>query len=370
MIKVLNIISDRNIGGAGRCVLNFLKHYDREKFDVSVALPRGSLLVPEINKLNTRTIEIDGIADKSLDFKAIGTLLDTVRTENPQIVHTHGTMSGRIAGRLAGKKVIYTRHSVFPVNPRIKKGLGRFLNKTVNELFADDIIAVADAAKENLTDGGISPDKIKVILNGVEGVKRLSAPEADEIRSRYDISSEDFVVGIMARLEAVKGHKYLIDAVGALKEKYGKSIKALIIGAGGIEDELKKYVNDKDMQDSVLFTGFIKNVGEILSVLDVQINASYGTEATSLALLEGMSMGIPAVVSDYGGNPGVIKDGENGLIFETKNSDALAEAILKLINDKTKYKYMQKRSVEIFKRKFTAEIYAANIQSVYEGVLK
>ena len=50
MIKVLNIISDSNIGGAGKCVLNFLKYYDRKKFAVKVVVPRGSLLKPEIER--------------------------------------------------------------------------------------------------------------------------------------------------------------------------------------------------------------------------------------------------------------------------------------------------------------------------------
>ena len=57
MIKVLNIISDSNIGGAGKCVLNFLKYYDRKKFAVKVVVPRGSLLKPEIEKLKTDVIE-------------------------------------------------------------------------------------------------------------------------------------------------------------------------------------------------------------------------------------------------------------------------------------------------------------------------
>jgi hypothetical protein len=48
VIRVLNIISDSNIGGAGRCVLNFLKYYNREKFQIKVVVPRGSLLIPEI----------------------------------------------------------------------------------------------------------------------------------------------------------------------------------------------------------------------------------------------------------------------------------------------------------------------------------
>ena len=54
MIKILNIISDSNIGGAGRCLLNFLKYYDRKKFAVKVVVPKGSLLKAEIEKLKTK----------------------------------------------------------------------------------------------------------------------------------------------------------------------------------------------------------------------------------------------------------------------------------------------------------------------------
>ena len=71
MIKVLNIISDSNIGGAGRCVLTFLKYFDRTKFDVEVVVPRNSLLIPEINKLGIKTIEADTIAEKSLSGESI-----------------------------------------------------------------------------------------------------------------------------------------------------------------------------------------------------------------------------------------------------------------------------------------------------------
>ena len=369
MIKVLNIISDKNIGGAGRCVLNFLKHYDRKNFDISVVVPEGSLLIPEIEKLNAKVIEVSGIADKSLDLKCIGSLKKIIKSENPDVVHTHGTFSGRIAAKLCHKKIIYTRHSVFPVSKKISRQPGKTVNKIVNEFFSDDIIAVAEAAKDNLTEGGISDKKIKVILNGVETVEKCTPSEIAETKKKYGINDDDFVIGIMARLEAVKGHKYLIDAGRILKKK-GKKIKILIIGTGGIEDKIRDYVNKTDMNDTVVFTGFIKNVREILSIMDIQANASYGTEATSLALLEGMSMGIPAVVSDYGGNPGVISHGENGYIFKLKDSKDMALYIEKIMNEPETFEYMKNKSKEIFNKKFTADIYARNIENVYRDVLK
>ena len=105
-----------------------------------------------------------------------------------------------------------------------------------------------------------------------------------------------------------------------------------------------------------------------MSILDIQANASYGTEATSLALLEGMSIGLPAVVSNYGGNPGVIIHGENGYLFESQNSQDLLNYLKKIMDDTKTYQYMQKRAKEIFQQKFTAKMYARNIEKVYEGL--
>lgn len=364
MIKILNIISDSNIGGAGRCVLTFLKYFDRTQFASEVVVPRGSLLIPEINKLGIKTIEADSIAEKSLSREGIRELKKIIRTSGCDIVHTHGNMSGRIAGRQCGKKVVYTRHSVFPVSPRISKGIGKKINGMVNMHYADDIIAVAEAAKQNLTDSGIDPKRVRVILNGVEPQKRASAETVAGLKSQYGIQDGDFTVGIMARIEEVKGHIYLIEAAEKIVS-LGRKIKVLIIGTGALEQSLRKTVAEKGLEDTVLFTGFIKNVNEVLSILDVQANASFGTEATSLSLLEGMSLGIPAVVSNYGGNPGVITHGENGYIFKLKDSGNMAEYIIKLMNEPETYQYMQKKSVEIFNSKFTARIYAKNIENVY-----
>lgn len=367
VIKILNIISDSNIGGAGRCLLNFLKYYDRKNFAVKVVVPKGSLLKPEIEKLKTRVIEVDGIADKSFDWKAIQKLNKIIKKENPDVVHTHGTITGRICGRMCGKKVVYTRHSVFPVSPRIQKGLGRMVNKYANEFLADDIIAVAEAAKQNLTDGGIAPKKIKVILNGVEQVERATPEQIAQTKQKYGITEKDFVIGILARLNVVKGHKYLIEAAEMLKKEQ-RAVKILIAGTGEMEQELKELVKQKNLEDTVVFVGFISDVKPFLSVLDLQVNVSYGTEATSLALLEGMSLGIPAVVSNYGGNPGVITHGENGYLFESQNSADFVKYLKKIMDEKEVYQYMQNKSKEIFLKKFTAKTYARNIEKVYQNL--
>lgn len=367
MIKVLNIISDSNIGGAGRCLLNFLKYFDRKKFAVMVVMPKNSLLKPEVEKLRIRVIEVDGIADKSFDIKAINKINHIIESTNPDIIHTHGTVTGRICAKMCGKKIIYTRHSVFPVSERVKKGIGRYANKFLNEMLADEIIAVAEAAKENLTDGGISPKKIRVILNGVEPVEEKDEAVKAEVRAEFGIEPDDFVMGIMARLNKVKGHEYILKMAKRLKDE-GRKIKVIIAGVGDEEERLKALAKELDIEDTVKFAGFVKDVSRILSVMDLQLNASYGTEATSLALLEGMSLGIPAVVSDYGGNPGVIFPGENGFLFKTGDVDDMVDKIKMIMDNKELYAAMKEKAKEIFNEKFTARIYARNIEEVYEDV--
>lgn len=70
-IKVIEVSSDTNIGGAGKCLLTLLENFDYNTFDVKVVLPKNSLLKPHIDKMNIPVIEVDGIADKSLDFAAV-----------------------------------------------------------------------------------------------------------------------------------------------------------------------------------------------------------------------------------------------------------------------------------------------------------
>lgn len=365
MIKVVNICSDTNIGGAGRCILTFLKHYDRSKFDVSVILPPESKLSDAVRALDTQVIEGHGLQDKSMSLPAVRSLRGILKEIKPDIVHTHGAMSGRIAAKICRCGIVYTRHSVFPVSGRLSKNPGKWINGHVNEFFADAIIAVAEAAKENLVDSGVSPEKIAVILNGVEQQPRITQARYNELRGSYGIDDGCFTAGIIARLEDIKGHRFLIEAVQELRSE-GRNIKVLIAGVGGNAEALKHLTVDMGLGDSVVFTGFLDKVYEVLGILDVQINASYGTEATSLALLEGMSMGLPAIVSDYGGNPGVITHGKNGLIFPSEDSGALADCMREVMDDNALLKRLSGGAKEVYEKKFTAVRYTRDIEDLYK----
>lgn len=369
MIRILNIISDTNIGGAGRAVLTYLKYMDRNQFEAAVALPRGSLLTERIRELDVQAIEVDAISDKSFDLPGIRALKQVIREWQPDIVHTHGSLSGRIAGRQCGSKVIYTRHSVFPVSPKISKGPGKLVNKIINEHYADRIIAVSPAAVGNLTDGGIRREIIDVVYNGVERLTPAPEERRQALHSEFGIEDNVFTAAIMARVIDYKGHMDILEAARLLKEE-GLDFAILICGTGdeGYVNEVKARILEYGLDGQVIMAGFRTDVQDILSILDVQLNASYGTEATSLSLLEGFSLGVPAIVSDYGGNPFVVRDGENGLIFPTQDTAALAEALGRMIRDRTLSARLGTGALHDFDSRFTAQIYASNVEKIYRSV--
>ncbi len=373
MIKVMHCISDTNFGGAGRVLLNYLNHFDADSFEVLVVVPKGSKLFTYFNADTYRVIEFDGLYDRSYDKNDVRKLAALIQKEQPDIVHSHGALSARIAAKKCHKKIVYTRHSVFDLPKWQTSWYGKFLLGTINGRYADRIIAVSPAAKDLLVDSGTDADMIDVVFNGVEKLERVEENVQNETKERFAIQSADFVCTIMARLEEVKGHKYIIDAAKILKEQGIDDIKILVAGAGGIEEQLKNSAKELGVDDIVRFIGFVKDIPALLSITDVQLNASYGTEATSMALLEGFSLGIPAVVSDFGGNPYVVSDGENGLIFPKKDAGALADAILKIRQDTELYKKMSAGAHRFFDEKFTAEKMTENMQQVYyqlQGVKK
>jgi len=369
VIRVLNVISDSNIGGAGRVLLNYLQYADRNQFETMIAVPRGSLLCEPLRELGGIVHEVDGLAERSYHKDDVRTLMELIRKVNPDIVHTHGALSGRIAGRRCGKAVIYTRHSAFPVPAKLKYPPGRWVNKLVNEHYADHIIAVSPAAAQNLTDAGISKKKITVMMNGVAPLTRASDEECAALRAELGLAPNVFTAGILARIEPYKGHLYILEAAEQLKRE-GRDFRILIAGTGSFENEVRKAIAEKNLENEVLFLGFRSDVAKLLSILDVQLNASYGTEASSIALCEGMSLGVPAIASDYGGNPWQIDDGEDGLIFPSRDSAALARALARLMDEPETLKNMQKRAVEIFHERFTGEIFARNVERVYLNTLE
>ncbi len=372
MIKVLNIMTDSNFGGAGRVLLQCLKNFDRTRFEVVVLVPKGGALVPLVKESGYRVIETEYGRDRSWDPKAVKEYCRIIKAEKPDIVHTHSAFSGKLAAWLCGvKNRIYTRHCVFEMPRKLTTFPGKQINGLINNILSTAIVAVAYAAADNLTETGINPKKIRIIINGVEPIEEMDEAEKAEFRRARGIGEDQFICLISGRLEYYKGHSYLLKTVKELQkqpELYQK-LQFIIMGDGSCRNQLEEEARNLGIADKVLFTGFSNDIVPYCNIMDLGLNCSYGTEASSMALAEGMSLGKPAVVTDFGGNPYMITSGLNGLVVPRMDAKAMADAIAQIASDPTLYQRLAEGARSEYHQKFTARVMTEQLQNLYETVI-
>ena len=267
-------------------------------------------------------------------------------------------------GELCGVPVrIHTRHCAYPPRAVMRKPPVRWLTGWLNNTLSSGIVAVADAAADDLTALGTRPDKIRVIINGAEPLKKLSDDERRATRMALGFSDDDFVVGMFARLEGCKGHKYLFEAVA----KMGKDsrIKILLCGRGSLAGELRRLAEMLDIADRAVFVGFCPDISPYMNAVDLNVNCSVGTETSSLALSEGMSVGRAAVVSDYGGNGAMVENGISGVVVPRADADALAEALRELENDRALLLRMGEAARQRYNERFTPQRMTRELEDFY-----
>lgn len=365
MIKILHFITDTNIGGAGRLLCTQIRNMGQSEFDISVALPRGSALINEMKSAPCHIVECDGGVDSSLSLHDVFECVGIIKTINPDIVHSHASLSSRIAAYICSvPSRIFTRHCVFPVPKIYENALVRGAFRVANNLLSTRIVAVAESAKQNLVDMGCDKSKIEVIINGVVPIKRMNEDEKSAARNELGIENDDFVISIFARLEEYKGHKILLLAAEKCIEKH-PNFKFLIVGDGSRKNELVSLANELKINKNVIFCGFCGDVNPLFNITDVNVNCSFGTETSSLSLSEGMSIGVPAVVSDYGGNTYMVRHGVNGLVFPQKDADSLAESLMRLYCDRELYERCSVGAKERYFEELNANFMCKKMAELY-----
>lgn len=365
MTRVLEIISDTNIGGAGSALLNYLLHRDRNNFDIAVAMPRGSALRTRPELHGVPVFELDNLRDKSLDLSAIRELRMLMKKYRPDIVHTHGAFSGRIAARREHIPAVFTKHSAFPPSSRLTKFPGKNLFRFITLRYSQRIIAVAPVCADGLIACGVPPGHIEVITNGASPLRPLVGREL--LRAKY-CHDGTFLAGVIARVELYKGHDIIMRAAQILRSR-GRDVKFLIAGTGSFETDAKRLAKALGVEDCVTFLGYVEDIASLMGVLDVQVNASR-VEACSMSLIEGMSVGLPAIASDTGGNPVLVRNRKNGLLFESENASDLADKIELMISSSEMREAFSKNARAIYRTEYTGERTARETEAVYRRCAK
>ncbi len=367
-MKILHVITDSNIGGAGILLCNLLEHLDRRKFQSVVALPFKSALRERILALGVPVRELETPCDR-LSLDSVREIKRLIKREKPDLIHANAAISARVAGKLAWKKVVHTRHCYYPISR--DHSVGSALRRFGNTLLTDAAIATADAAADNLITLGVPPKSIHIIRNGTPPVREVSEDELADFRQTHGIADEDFCVGICARLVPCKGHGvFLRAAAKALEYAPQTPFRFLIAGEGPERDKLERLACRLGISDRVVFLGFLSDTAPFYRSLRINVNCSSGTETSCLAISEGMSASLPTVASCYGGNRAMIGQSGAGICFAVGDHEALAEAICKIANDPDLESDMRRAAFRRYRTKFTAEKMARRVEHVYRRVAR
>ncbi len=369
-MRVLHVISDQNIGGAGVLLTSLLRNFDRARVESTVALPEGSALRGRMERLGVPIRMLHAPADR-YSAASVREISRLIRESRSDLVHANAALNARIAGRRCGIGVLHTRHCCFPVKGLLRFPPIRVLGGMGNRMLSDRVIATAEAAAENLRALGIPRKSIEVIVNGSEPVRAVDGDELSRLRQRWDLREEEFIVGICARLEVYKGHECFLRAARMLLDRHPqRRFRFLIVGTGSQREELERMAEGLGISPWVVFTGFVEDMAPIYRLLRVNVNCSSGTETSCLALSEGMSAGVPCVVSAFGGNTAMVGESAAGFVVPVGDAVAVADAIGRIACDGALEARMRETAYARYLECYTAKRMSDRVTELYEEVMR
>ncbi len=207
------------------------------------------------------------------------------------------------------------------------------------------------------------------MMNGAEPVSRLGDTEREELRRSFGVDKDTFLLGVLARIEEYKGHADMISALSILRGE-GRNVKLLIVGTGSYEAELREKIRELGLEDAAIMAGFRPDVGAVLSAMDLQLNASYVSETSSLSIIEGFSISLPALCSRTSGNPYLVNEGVSGLLFEPRSAEDMAAKIRLVMDSPELYSGLSRGALREYEKRFTGERFAADLEKVYKKALE
>jgi glycosyltransferase involved in cell wall biosynthesis len=297
-------------------------------------------------------------------------MADLIKNENIDIINAHraeGHLVAALYKYILKRKIplIRTRGDTRPPKDNI-------FNRYLNDNLTDLIIVTAETLRGSyLQNLRIKPEKVSKISVGVDELFFSPRSPHSGWKNRLNIGEDDLVVGMVGRLSPVKGHKYFIQTAEFVIKKKPQA-KFIIAGEDSQikASQLKEMVKESNMENNFRFVGRVNDVREIISIFDVGVVASIGSETICRVLLEYMAMGKPVVGTSVNAIPEVIRHGVNGFVVPPGDGEALGEAILQLLEDKEKRINFGKTGRSSMEKKFSLEQFAKKTEEVYFELLK
>jgi len=363
-MNILFITNHLNVGGITSYVFTLACGLKKKGHNIYIASSGGELS-SKFREAGIISIPVPLKTKKEISPKIIFSLFKLsaiIREKKIDIIHSHSRTTqvlGCWLKKFTGVKHIFTCHGFFK---------RRFLRR-IFPCWGDGIIAISQQVKEHLIDDfKLLVEVIAVVNNGIDidRFKKVTSKPKAEIKKKFGLNT-GAVIGIIARLSDVKGHKYLIEAMKIVLREYPDS-SLLIMGTGKTQKDLSGLTDNLGIKKSVFFVPEIPDTTDALAVADIFVMPSL-QEGLGLALMEAMAAGKAVIGSNVGGIKTLIQDGRNGLLVEPADSPALAQAILTLLNDPAKRLELGKEAQDFIQNNFSQEKMVLETEKEYLNCL-
>jgi glycosyltransferase involved in cell wall biosynthesis len=302
-------------------------------------------------------------------FYNLKRLKDLIGQKNIDLVNTHQGEGHLYAGLL--KKLCKKKYILIRTRGDQRMPKNNLFNRWLNERWTDGIITTAEVLYNNYLENiNLDENRLINIPLGIDPDYFFPMGKDSELKISLGISNDELVVGILGRLSPVKGHRYFIQSAAEILKSF-QPVKFLIAGEDAQVKayRLKELVRGMGISDKFIFTGKVEDPRKIISLMDIGVVASIGSETVCRVALEYMSLGKPMVGTAINGIPEVVKDGINGLIVKPKNSQNMAQAILELLKSKSKREIYGKAGRNLVENEFSLENFARKTEEFYRCFL-
>ena len=377
-VTVVEVVATGGIGGAQQHVLSLASRLDPERFrPLVVSLSDG----PAVDRMERAGVPVRVLSERG-DDAAIAALAAMFAELRPGVVHNHmyraevvGTTAAlrTVAMGLPRPFIVSTVHS-----SRVRSAADRaLLARLTPEM--DRLVGVSRSIEQKIAREGRRGTPVELIPNGVDLERYVTQAPSRTLREEFGLPQEAPLVGVIARLEPEKGHPTLLDA-WPLVLRGSPQARLLIVGEGSRREALEEQATalglsglgppglgppGPDQQGSVVFTGRRDDVPAVIAALDVAVLPSY-REAQGVSLLEAMALARPVVASRVGGIPEFVEDGVTGLLVEPREPAALADAVARLLRDRTLAVTLGRNGQALVRDRYCIDVMVRRVEDLYE----
>jgi sugar transferase (PEP-CTERM/EpsH1 system associated) len=329
---LVNIVHSLDPGGAERLVVDMSRAF-ADDYDVHVfCLDSVGEWADGLRSAGVPVRELR--RQPGLDLYLAWRIAKLLRQVSADIVHAHQTAPwfySALARLFYRKpKLLFEEHGRHFPEP--DRRWHRLANRLLVGRLTHVSVAVSRDIRERLVRyEGLRRDRIRIIYNGGRSAPAPDAATIQILRAEFGFDAGHKIVGFVGRLDPVKNIKLLIDAFAELKASHA-DLRCLIVGDGPERDELQTKVARHGLTAEFVFAGYRSDADRLVHCMDMFVLPSL-SEGTSMALLEAMSAGVPAVVTNVGGNIELIEDGVSGYVVESDSVAEMAGALRELISD-------------------------------------